>query len=111
MDIEEVAEALKISGRHVSMDAPFAQGEENRLLDIMESEELPAPDHFLMTESLKAEIDRILSTLSVIAMHSYHTAYKWIASKEEKIQLMVCSIKTILQLCRGNLQMNQDHIL
>jgi RNA polymerase primary sigma factor len=64
MDIDEVAEALKISGRHVSMDAPFAQGEENRLLDIMENEELPAPDHFLMSESLKAEIDRILSTLS-----------------------------------------------
>lgn len=64
MDINEVAEALKISGRHVSMDAPFAQGEENRLLDMIENEEHPAPDHLLMSESLKAEIDRILSTLS-----------------------------------------------
>jgi RNA polymerase primary sigma factor len=64
MDINEVAEALKISGRHISMDAPLTQGEENRLLDIIENEEHPAPDHMLMSESLKAEIDRILSTLS-----------------------------------------------
>jgi RNA polymerase primary sigma factor len=64
MDVNEVAEALKISVRHVSMDAPFAQGEENRLLDIIENEEHPAPDHLLMSESLKAEIVRILSTLS-----------------------------------------------
>ncbi|MDR3609585.1 MAG: sigma-70 family RNA polymerase sigma factor [Ignavibacteriaceae bacterium] len=64
MDVNEVSEALKISGRHVSMDAPFAQGEENRLLDMIENEEHPAPDHLLMNESLKAEINRILSTLS-----------------------------------------------
>src|SRR5512140_867218 len=38
MDVNEVVEALKISGRHVSMDAPFAQGEENRLLDMIENE-------------------------------------------------------------------------
>jgi RNA polymerase sigma factor, sigma-70 family len=64
MNVEEVAEALKISGRHISMDAPFTQGEENRLLDVIENQEHPAPDHLLMSESLKAEIERILSTLS-----------------------------------------------
>jgi RNA polymerase primary sigma factor len=64
MDVDEVVEALKISGRHISMDAPFTQGEENRLLDVIENEKHPAPDHLLMSESLKAEIDRILSTLS-----------------------------------------------
>jgi RNA polymerase primary sigma factor len=64
MDVDEVAEALKISGRHISMDAPLTQGEENRLLDVIENEEHPAPDQMLMSESLKAEIDRILSTLS-----------------------------------------------
>jgi RNA polymerase primary sigma factor len=63
MNVEEVAEALKISGRHISMDAPLTQGEENRLLDIIENEEQPAPDHLLMSESLKVEINRILSTL------------------------------------------------
>ncbi|MDR3626577.1 MAG: RNA polymerase sigma factor RpoD/SigA, partial [Ignavibacteriaceae bacterium] len=64
MDVNEIADTLKISSRHVSMDAPFAQGEENRLLDILESEELPNPDSTLMTESLKTEIERALSSLS-----------------------------------------------
>jgi RNA polymerase primary sigma factor len=64
IDVDEVAEALKISGRHISMDAPLTQGDENRLLDVVENEEYPAPDHMLMSESLKTEINRILSTLS-----------------------------------------------
>jgi RNA polymerase primary sigma factor len=64
MDVNEIADTLKISSRHVSMDAPFSQGEENRLLDIIESEELPNPDSVLMTESLKSEIERALSSLS-----------------------------------------------
>jgi RNA polymerase primary sigma factor len=64
IDKEEVVEAFKISGRHISMDAPLTQGDENRLLDILENEEHPAPDHLLMSESLKTEINRILSTLS-----------------------------------------------
>ena len=64
IDANEVTEALKISGRHISMDAPLTQGDENRLLDVVENEEYPAPDHMLMSESLKTEINRILSTLS-----------------------------------------------
>lgn len=64
MDAAEIADTLKISGRHVSMDAPFTQGEENSLLDVIESDLQPAPDHELMDESLKAEIERALSTLS-----------------------------------------------
>jgi len=64
MDVTEVADTLKISGRHVSMDAPFTQGEENSLLDVIQSELQPSPDHFLMDESLKAEIEQALSTLS-----------------------------------------------
>ena len=64
MDVSEVADTLKISGRHVSMDAPFAQGEENRLLDVIENEEQPNPDYGLMTESLKTEIERALSSLT-----------------------------------------------
>jgi len=63
MDISELADALKISGRHLSMDAPFAQGEENSLLDVLENDELPSPDNSLMSESLKDEINRALSTL------------------------------------------------
>ncbi|MGD1007547.1 MAG: sigma-70 family RNA polymerase sigma factor [Ignavibacteriaceae bacterium] len=64
MDVNEIADTLKISSRHVSMDAPFTQGEENRLLDIIENEELPNPDSGLMTESLKTEIESALSSLS-----------------------------------------------
>jgi len=64
MDVSEVADALKISGRHISMDAPFTQGEENRLLDVIQNDDQPTPDFTLMTESLKAEIDRALASLS-----------------------------------------------
>lgn len=64
MDVNEVADTLKISGRHVSMDAPFAQGEENRLLDVLQNDQQPTPDSILMTESLKQEIERALSTLT-----------------------------------------------
>lgn len=62
--INEIADTLKISGRHVSVDAPFAPGEENRLLDVISNDAQPAPDHGLMKESLKQEIERALSTLT-----------------------------------------------
>lgn len=64
MGVGEVAHTLKISGRHLSMDAPFAQGEDNRLLDVLENEEIPNPDFELMGESLKVEIERALSKLT-----------------------------------------------
>ncbi len=64
MDINEISDTLKISGRHVSMDAPFSQGEENSLLDILSNEEQPSPDFELMSDSLKNEIERALSTLT-----------------------------------------------
>lgn len=64
MDVSEISDALRVSGRHVSMDAPFTQGEENRLLDVLTNEEVPSPDYTLMSESLKKEIERALSTLT-----------------------------------------------
>lgn len=64
MSVSEVADTLKISGRHLSVDAPFAQGEDNRLLDVLENEEIPDPDNDLMGESLKVEIERALSKLT-----------------------------------------------
>ncbi|MCS7229521.1 MAG: RNA polymerase sigma factor RpoD/SigA [Candidatus Kryptonium sp.] len=63
MSVYEVADTLKISGRHISMDAPFVQGEDNKLLDIMPNESDPMPDHGLMYESLKKDIEEALSTL------------------------------------------------
>lgn len=62
--VSEISDTLKISGRHVSVDAPFAPGEENRLLDVISNDQQPAPDHSLMKESLKMEIERALSTLT-----------------------------------------------
>jgi len=64
MDLDEVSETLKISNKHVSMDAPFTQGEENSLLDVLASDENPLPDTTLMSDSLKSEIERALSTLT-----------------------------------------------
>ncbi|HUX61005.1 MAG TPA: sigma-70 family RNA polymerase sigma factor [Ignavibacteriaceae bacterium] len=64
MEVRDVAETLKISSRHISMDAPFTQGEENSLLDVIENDELPTPDYTLMLESLKSEINHALATLS-----------------------------------------------
>lgn len=64
MTVSEVADTLRISGRHLSVDAPFAQGEDNRLLDVLENEETPDPDNDLMGESLKVEIERALSKLT-----------------------------------------------
>jgi RNA polymerase primary sigma factor len=64
MDIKEISDTMQVSGKYVSVDAPFAQGEENSLLDIMENEDLPSPDNSLMSESLKKEIERVLSSLT-----------------------------------------------
>jgi RNA polymerase primary sigma factor len=64
MDVKEVSDTLQISSKHVSVDAPFAQGEENRLLDVMKNDEQPSPDTTLLSESLKTEIARALSALS-----------------------------------------------
>ena len=60
----EVSDTLKISGRHVSMDAPFNQGEDNRLLDVIHNEHQPSPDNQLINESLKIEVERALDTLT-----------------------------------------------
>jgi RNA polymerase primary sigma factor len=51
MTLFEVADTLKISGRHLSMDAPFSQGEDNRLLDVIQNDQQPLPDSSLISES------------------------------------------------------------
>src|SRR3982750_4264749 len=63
--LEEVQANLKVSGRHVSMDAPFAQGEENSLLDVLSDANESTPDSALMANSLTMEVQRALSTLTV----------------------------------------------
>ncbi|MBO5975224.1 MAG: sigma-70 family RNA polymerase sigma factor [Paludibacteraceae bacterium] len=62
--VDKIAETLKISGRHVSVDAPFVEGEDNSLLDVLVNDDSPIADNTLMDESLLVEINRALSTLT-----------------------------------------------
>lgn len=64
MSVPEIAETIKISGRHLSVDAPFVQGEDNRLLDILPNDMQPPPDSELIRESLRVEVMQVLTTLS-----------------------------------------------
>ena len=61
---EEVNESLRHTGRHVSMDAPLIQDEENTLYDVLRSDDAATPDQQLMIESLRKEIERAISTLT-----------------------------------------------
>lgn len=61
---DEVTTALKLNGRHVSVDAPFSEGDEHGLLDVMEDATSPKADKGLIQESLNLEINRTLATLS-----------------------------------------------
>jgi len=65
MDIEEVTASMGISSRHVSMDSPMSEGEENTLLDVLENPNAEKTDDNLMyKESLQTEIERSLTTLT-----------------------------------------------
>ncbi|MFM2207138.1 MAG: polymerase sigma factor RpoD [Bacteroidota bacterium] len=61
---EKISDTMRVSGKHVSMDAPFVQGEDNSLIDVIENQDSPRADSTLMNESLQKEIDRSLSTLT-----------------------------------------------
>lgn len=64
MTTDEVRDNLKVSGRQVSVDAPFASGETNSLLDVLEDDSTDTPDSDLMMDSLRKEIQRALATLT-----------------------------------------------
>lgn len=64
LSIIEVTDTIRISGRHVSMDAPFANGEESSLLDVMEDDSEDTPDNALIEDSLRRDIRRALATLT-----------------------------------------------
>lgn len=61
---EKIKEALKVPNRHTSIDAPFADGEENSLLDILPNDDSPMADNELVIESLRNEISRMLQILN-----------------------------------------------
>ena len=61
---DKVADTLRVSGRHVSVDAPFVDGEDNSLLDVLVNNDSPNADRSLIQESLAKEIHRALATLT-----------------------------------------------
>jgi RNA polymerase primary sigma factor len=64
LPVDKVVDSLKVSGRHISVDAPFVDGEDNSLLDVLVNDDSPMADNLLVNESLSREIDRALSTLT-----------------------------------------------
>ncbi len=61
---EKVFDTLRVSGRHVSVDAPFSDGEDNNLLDVLVNTDSPNADRGLINESLSTEVERALATLT-----------------------------------------------
>lgn len=61
---EKVADTLRVAGRHISVDAPFVEGEDNSLLDVLINSDSPNADRSLINESLSREIERALATLT-----------------------------------------------
>ena len=61
---EKVADTLRVSGRHISVDAPFVEGEDNSLLEVLVNDDSPVADRTLINESLSTEVERALSTLT-----------------------------------------------
>ena len=61
--VDKISDAMKVSGRHVSVDAPFVDGEDNSLLDVLPNEDSPMADQSLNQESLSKEVNRALEQL------------------------------------------------
>lgn len=62
--VEKIADTMKVSGRHVSVDAPFVDGEDNSLLDVLPNEDSPMADSSITQESLSKEVNRALEQLN-----------------------------------------------
>ncbi|MBN1116301.1 MAG: RNA polymerase sigma factor RpoD/SigA [Bacteroidales bacterium] len=63
MPKEKIFSTMELSGRHMSVDAPFQEGEDNSLLDVLSNPDNPSTDQTLIEESLQQEIERTLNTL------------------------------------------------
>lgn len=62
--VEKISDTMKVSGRHVSVDAPFVDGEDNSLLDVLPNDDSPMADSTLTQESLSKEVNRALDQLN-----------------------------------------------
>ena len=63
MPVDKISDTIQVSGRHISVDAPFVEGEDNSLLDVLNNEDSPMADANLNQESLSKEVDRALKQL------------------------------------------------
>ena len=99
---------MKVSGRHVSMDAPFANGEESSLLDVLVNFDSPKADTGLMNESLSKEIDRALSSRNDLEtdqssdllqgaawLSSARAVRCWVKSRNERNPITSCHQVTL----------------
>ena len=62
--VDKITDSMRVTGRHVSVDAPFQEGEDNSLLDVMTNDDAPMADEGLNHESLSKEVDRAMSQLN-----------------------------------------------
>ena len=113
LSTSEVSDTLKIGGRHVSMDAPFVQGEENRLLDVMVNADAESPDAGLLHDSLRREVQRALSTLTmreadVVTLHFGLNGHAALTLEEisEKFSLTRERVRQIKEKALRRLQHN-----
>lgn len=63
MPADKITDTIQVSGRHISVDAPFVEGEDNSLLDVLNNDDSPMADAHLNQESLSKEVDRALKQL------------------------------------------------
>ena len=61
--VEKISSTISVSGRSISVDAPFAEGEDNCMLDVLTNDDSPMADSSLNQESLSKEVDRALNQL------------------------------------------------
>ncbi|MCF8369142.1 MAG: RNA polymerase sigma factor RpoD/SigA [Bacteroidales bacterium] len=118
VDEDEIKTSIRNNGRHISMDAPLITDEENSLYDVISSENAPNPDKELIYDSLKIEIERAISTLTVreadvlrlyfglnrrVPYSLDEIAEKYELSRERVRQIKERAIRRLKQTSRSNL--------
>ena len=93
--VDKISDTLKVSGRHISVDAPFVDGEDNSLLDVLVNDDSPMADRSLVSESLSTEIDRALSTLTEREKEIIVCVTKGMSNKEIADHLFL-SVHTVI---------------
>lgn len=118
VDEEDIQTSIRNNGRHISMDAPLLNDDENNLYDLISSEQAPNPDKELIYDSLKIEIERAISTLTTreadvlrlyfgldrkVPFSLDEIAEKYDLSRERVRQIKERAIKRLKQTSRSKL--------